>query len=160
MLAVWPLQQGGWSCNVDTLTSFILRRWVCVSFFRCRASFCVSYQPAVCKALVLVPPPRWLAYNCWLNGGWKTSLSTIQVTIRHHIKISPRPSQELLYNTQGISIFPWNWQLCQNLSISELSQKPAENCIALCCLSNICSNPHLYTLTQMNYYGNSMIHDW
>ena len=63
------------------------------------------------------------------------------------------------YITQATSILPWNWQLCQNLSISELRQKSAENCIAFCCLRNICSNPHLYTLTQMNYYGNSMIHD-
>ena len=47
------------------------------------------------------------------------------------------------YITQATSIFPWNWQLCQNLSISELSQKPAENCIAFCCLRNIWSNPPL-----------------
>ena len=60
---------------------------------------------------------------------------------------------ESYYITQGTNIFPWNWQLCQNLSISELSQKPAENCIAFCCLRNIWSNPRLYTLTPMNYYG-------
>ena len=35
----------------------------------------------------------------------KTSLSTIQVTIRHHIKISPRTYRELLYNT-GNKYFP------------------------------------------------------
>ena len=71
----------------------------------------------------------------------------------------PPDHLESYYITQGTSIFPRKWQLCQNLSISELSQKPAENCIAFCCLRNTLSNPHLYTLTPMNYYGSSMIHD-